>query len=874
MLKRIVYLFVVLLIGIGLISCTQDAVKHTVTFANTTLDSIEVVEGEKLVKPNDPTQDNHEFINWFSDVELTILFDFNQVIEEDLTIYAKFDELVSELTHIVAFENTTLDDVVVIEGKKVVKPSDPIQDGHAFVNWYTDTNFTVVFDFDQIIDADTTIYARFDEIVFEVDFANTELNNIDVAYGNQVVKPNNPEIVGYEFYDWYMDAEFTMLFDFDQVITEDKTLYAKFGLTISHAIDIANALQNNTSTNEKYFLAGTIKSISNIEFGNMVITNGTEDFTIFGVFSSDGSDKYQDLVDKPVVGDKVYLYGVLNKYNENLELKNSWLISMEKAEIPVFDATDYTEMTIAQSREADVDDKVIVEGVVSIVTFANAMSPNGLFLVDETGSIYIYDYDIAASVTAGDTIKVAGLRTNFILPTEMTQAEKLGYDGAIQLAEVTLVEHTVNDLEYNKDWIESVTIKDLLATDPSEKNITGNIYKVNAFINEVPGLGFTNFYVNDLDETTGSYAYSMNNGNDFSWLRAYDGQLKTVYVAVINAKSTTNGLIYRFVPVTVGDDFEYNQDYNPTFAVKYYGVDQFLDEYFFSPDQELLTSISSTELGISNVTLGYASNDTDVVFFEEVEGDLVFKIGLPGTAIVTITGTDGTNTYFETVEITVLDKPGTNDIQTVAEAIAEDDETVVVIEGVVAASLVNKSGFYLIDETGVIAVEMLSSEVAKLELGNLVVITGIKTHAGKTIDDDTQLLTAVGQIAVREATIVANKFGSHDFSTATFQTGSVLSDLENLDKLEDHSTEVYVIDATIVFTSTAYYSLYSLEHEGAKMNIYAGSTSQLAFLEPFQGEEVSIEFTVVNWNGKKYSGSIISVTFDGVKTVNNSNFND
>ena len=47
---------------------------------------------------------------------------------------------------------------------------------------------------------------------------------------------------------------------------------------------------------------------------------------------------------------------------------------------------------------------------------------------------------------------------------------------------------------------------------------------------------------------------------------------------------------------------------------------------------------------------------------------------------------------------------------------------------------------------------------------------------------------------------------------------------------------------------------------------------QLKFLEQFIDQEVSVEFTVVNWNGKNYVGSVLSVTLNGVKVVNNSNF--
>ena len=43
-------------------------------------------------------------------------------------------------------------------------------------------------------------------------------------------------------------------------------------------------------------------------------------------------------------------------------------------------------------------------------------------------------------------------------------------------------------------------------------------------------------------------------------------------------------------------------------------------------------------------------------------------------------------------------------------------------------------------------------------------------------------------------------------------------------------------------------------------------------MEAFQNMKVTLEFTVVNWNGKGYSGSILAVIHNGEKVINDSNF--
>lgn len=720
-------------------------------------------------------------------------------------------------------------------------------------------------------------------IMHTVVFANTELNNVQVADGKKLAKPSAPTLEGQEFDDWYKDADFAALFDFEIAIKEDTTVYAKFTpkeeeeskyLSIADAIAMANDLEHDTPTKEKYLMRGKITSISNVEFGNMMITDGTDEFLIYGVWSVDGKLKYGELDEKPVTGDTIEVYGPISKFFESPQMKDSWLQKLEKGEKPEFNEADYTKMSIADAHAKAENAKPIIEGVVTTITYANGMLPNGFFLVDDTGAMYIFDYDIVLSVKPGDTVQLAGTRKNFILPGEEGLAAQLGYEGAIQLADVFLMEHTKGSDDFDKSWITETSIKDLMDTNPKDKNITGTIFKANAFINEVPGLGFTNFYLNDIDGKTGSYSYSMNNGNDFSWLREFDGQLREVYFSVLNAKSTPGGLIYRLVPIKVGPIVTYDQSYNAEYAVKYHGLDQFESTYAFSPSSEYLTTVSSELLNITGVSLSYSSSNEASVKFIEVDDKIKMEVGVAGKATITVTAVDGDNTFFDVVEITIVD-PSEVDSIAVSDAIALPDDTDVLVEGIVGPSLVNKSGFYLIDDSGAIAVEMVAEELSKLKQGNKVIISGIKTHTGQKYDDETGLiLEAIGQIAIRQATIAINMFGVHDYSTDSFKTGKTLGDFEGLPRTVDHSTDVYVFDVIIEFEEEMFYSKYNLaDASGAYMNIYSASGGQLRFLNQFVGQTVTVEFTVVNWNGKNYSGSVLSVTKDGVKYINNSNFN-
>lgn len=698
-----------------------------------------------------------------------------------------------------------------------------------------------------------------------ITFANTNLSAIELDKGTKLTKPTDPEKSGYIFADWYEDEEFKVLFSFDKEINKNTTIYALFYASISQLKVEGAELEHDTLSQEHYYVKATIKNISNLEWGNMTITDGKDDIGIYGLYREDG-EKFSEIENKPIVGDVIYIYGPLKKYHEEIELNGAFLIKFEEGNKEDIDLSNYEVVSINDARAKEVNAKVLVTGVVANITYANGRKPNGVYLFDNTDSIYVYSNDIATSVKVGDKIEVAAERANFILETEMALAKEHGYEGAIQLDNAHLINKISENNEIDLSWTKEKTIKEIMDTNHRVENLTSTTFKVKAFINKREGTGFINYYFNDLDNMTGSYVYSMNNGSDFDWLDKYDGELRIVYLSVINAKATASGIVYRFIPIAIGDIYEYDQSYNTEFAIKYFALDQFEESYTegFSPDKEMITNVVAEHLGIANVKLTYSSSNEESVYFEEVGDKLILKTDKRGSAEITIRAIDGAYTYEGKVTIDVVEPPKVTTI-TVDEAIKSADDTKVTVKGIVAASIVNKVGFYLVDETGLIAIQMTAEALKGIELGNEVIIEGIKTHIGGSD-------SAVGQIVIDKAEVLINYKGNHEYSTASFKTGKTLEDFMDLDKLVDYSTEVYVFEATIFYEETPFFTRYQIRDGDLQMNIYSSSGSQLGFLTPFQNQKVTIEFTVVNWNGKGWSGSIISVTDGTTKAVSDQNF--
>lgn len=68
----------------------QQVVKYTVTFANTSMSSVQVEAGKTLAKPADPQKENSVFVGWYQDEGLTQEVSFPLTINANTTIYAQF----------------------------------------------------------------------------------------------------------------------------------------------------------------------------------------------------------------------------------------------------------------------------------------------------------------------------------------------------------------------------------------------------------------------------------------------------------------------------------------------------------------------------------------------------------------------------------------------------------------------------------------------------------------------------------------------------------------------------------------------------------------------------------------------------------------
>ena len=636
-------------------------------------------------------------------------------------------------------------------------------------------------------------------------------------------------------------------------------------LTIAELL--ALPVTDGVVTEQFYIVKATVESIVNAAYGQMWITDETGRISVYKSKAEDGTF-YSNMTDKPYKGDTVTLKCNVKNFNGTMEVNQAYIIDFTHAEVTV-DPAEYTEVTIAEAREAATGTKVKVSGVVAQLVYGgSANTPCGLILADATASVYVYDGDLAARCLVGNTITIAAEKTYWIQEKELDAARANGYKGCNQLADVKLIALDDSVTSFDASWVVETTVKEIMETSV-DNDISTLIYKVTALIKRDASYGnWVNYYIDDLDGVTGSYCYTQCDGADYAWLDPYDGKICTIYMVALNAKCAADGCYWRFLPIEIiSDEFDPASVNVPAYVVKYVGLKQFMNAYTGNPAKELQTSVDSEILGFAGASLHYESSDPSVISV----ADGVLNCLKSGAVTITVTGEYNGQTYSDTVTISVEIPQEDVEYPTVADVIAAAVDDTVIVKGIVGPSLVNKTGFYLVDETGVIAVLTTEDVMATLSIGQEVVMEGKRDRFH---DSSKNGGTHAGQTCITDATVLVNNYGDHAYDTSGFVTDKTVSDLYVLDASVDYSTTVFVVTATVT-KGSGQWATFGLTDGTKTLTLYSGSTVQYSWLEQFIGQEVTVQVAVCNWNNKNYwRGCVLAVTdAEGNIHYNTLNFN-
>ena len=220
------------------VSITGD-VYHNVTFKDgtNTIKEEKVVDGD-LLKEEELTKQGYKFIGWFNDKNCTKKYKFDDPITEDTIIYAgwkkeiKVDYIINDEIYL---EETKY------EKDKISRPTDPQIEGYNFINWYKDSNYNELFDFNEELLNDTMIYGKIDKAItyYTVTYmvGNTEYKKETLQEGTlieNIIGPSKDNleketrVQTYSFNGWYIDEDLTIPYDFTRGIDKDTVLYGKY----------------------------------------------------------------------------------------------------------------------------------------------------------------------------------------------------------------------------------------------------------------------------------------------------------------------------------------------------------------------------------------------------------------------------------------------------------------------------------------------------------------------------------------------------------------------------------------------------------------------------------------------------------------------
>lgn len=249
---------------------SNPTIKYTVTF-NHGYDSLttikQVEEGSRVEELILADREGYNFLGWYLDNQL---FGFDTIITSDITLYAKWEEVVVPVKRYNVTFDYGYDGIKTVrqinEGNKVEELTPSTREGYTFIGWYLNEQ---PFDFDTPIIENITLIAKWHELVqtytvtFNSDGGNYTPDSItDIVSGSFIDAPEtNPEKLYSFFLGWTYNNE---IVNFPFKVTKNCVLTAKWMDIESNNINISSFMLLDEG--ERAVITGIITSFSLYEY--------------------------------------------------------------------------------------------------------------------------------------------------------------------------------------------------------------------------------------------------------------------------------------------------------------------------------------------------------------------------------------------------------------------------------------------------------------------------------------------------------------------------------------------------------------------------------------------------------------------------------
>ncbi|MDR0456088.1 MAG: InlB B-repeat-containing protein [Treponema sp.] len=229
-------------------------ISFTITFDSnegSAVPSQTINSGNAAMRPTQPTRNGYTFDNWYSNSDLTTLYNFSTPVTKDIILYAKWNPVLYTVTFNSGGSNVPNQTIPYGSTAKLPSPA-PTRSGYTFDNWYSNSGLTTLYNFSTPVIGDITLYAKWNIIQYTVAFNSNEGSNVPnqtIPYGSTAKLPSPaPTRSGYAFTNWYSNSGLTTVYNFSTSVTNSITLYAGWRLLVKKTITWIDTVYSDTKT--------------------------------------------------------------------------------------------------------------------------------------------------------------------------------------------------------------------------------------------------------------------------------------------------------------------------------------------------------------------------------------------------------------------------------------------------------------------------------------------------------------------------------------------------------------------------------------------------------------------------------------------------